>query len=113
MKEKAKKFLRAVSADEALKEELNEAKDIESMLKIAKVHGYDLTAEDFKNADMEEISEDEMKAVAGGSFCGCGSTGGGSAHNLDCYCPAGGSGKDPEGGSGGCFCVTGLGLGWN
>ena len=113
MKENAKKFLRAASSDAAMREELKEAKDIETMLKTAKAHGYDLTAEDFKNTDMEEVSEDEMRAVAGGSFCGCGDGGTGSAHNLNCNCSSAGGGSDPEGGKGFCLCVVGLGLGWN
>lgn len=113
MKENAKKFLRAVSADEALKEELGKAIDIKAILKTAKVHGYDLAAEDFENTDMEEISEDELEAVAGGSFCSCGNSGNGNSHNLNCYCTKAGSGKDPEGGSGFCLCALGLGLGWN
>ena len=113
IKEKAKNFLRAASSDVAMREELKEAKDIETMLKTAKAHGFDLTAEDFKNTDMEEISEDEMKAVAGGSVCGCGEGGSGSAHNLNCKCSAMGDGNDPEGGRGFCLCVVGLGLGWN
>ena len=114
MKENAKNFLRAASSDVAMREELKEAKDIETMLKTAKAHGFYLTAEDFKNTDMEEVSEDEMKAVAGGSVCGCGDGGIGNARNLYCNCPAEGFGTNPKGGGGYCHCSSdGVGLGWD
>ena len=112
MTENVKKFLEFVSKNEALKNELKDAKDPQAMLKIAESHGFKLSAEDFKSSGMEELSEDEMKAVSGGSFCGCGNAGSGSAHNLDCFCSDVGSGKDPEGGNGFCVCAY-VGLGWN
>ena len=105
MKENAKKFLRAASTDVAIRQELKEAKDIETILKTAKAHGFDLTAEDFTNAGMEEISEDEMKAVAGGYSCACEfSNGLGNQNGMDCACPFDGYGF---GRSGECWCSRG------
>ena len=113
MTDNAKKFLEFVSKNDALKNEMKDAKGAEAILKLARANGFELKAEDFAPSEMEELSEDEMKAVAGGSLCTCGSSGSGSAHNLDCVCSNEGQGKDPEGGNGFCLCAFGLGLGWN
>ncbi|MBQ7154317.1 MAG: Nif11-like leader peptide family RiPP precursor [Synergistaceae bacterium] len=115
MTDNAKKFLKFASENKAVKNAINDAKDTEAMLKLAASHGFKLTAEDFAQSEMEELSEDEMKAVSGGSLCLCGNTGSGSAHNLDCICTGEGDGYDPEGGRGGCACFAqiGLGAGWN
>ena len=112
MKEKVKEFLRAASTDVALRQELKGAKDIEAILETAKARGFDLTSEDFdfKNTDMEEISEDEMRAVAGGSFCDCSDSGIGNAGNLYCNCPVEGFGTTPECDSGYCHCLSGVNL---
>ena len=86
MTENGKKFFEQVSKDAALQAELQKAnitalgallKDkgledaaakagTEAMLKVASAHGFKLTAEDLKPAKLETLSEDEMKAVAGG-----------------------------------------------
>ncbi len=94
MTDNAKKFLAAVSQDEALKKEFEGVKGLEAMLKIAKAHGFELTAEDFTPSDMEKLSEDEMKAVAGGRMmaasgsgvCQCCNVGEGSGLNFKCSC---------------------------
>ena len=95
MTDNAKKFLAAVSQDEALKKEFEGVKGLEAMLKIAKAHGFELTAEDFTPSDMEKLSEDEMKAVAGGAFldetivyteCKCSKGGEGLGPKLHCTC---------------------------
>ena len=114
MKEKAKEFLRAASADAALMQELKGLNDIEAILEAAKAHGFDLTAEDFKNNDMEEISEDEMKAAAGGrvtSVCSCaGGPGIGDTWELYCNCNGYGNGYNTDN-AWRCSCSGGHGLG--
>ena len=110
MTDNAKKFLEAVSKDEALKKELMTAKDTEEALTIAKAHGYELKAEDFEVAKMDEPSEDEMEAVAGGEVggCGCVGIGGGGGAGLACGCLGVGFGKGAGGGCG-CFGAGGGG----
>lgn len=109
----AKEFLALASKDEAIKNELKNAKDTETTLKIAESHGFSLSADDFTPSEMEELSEDELEAVAGGSFCMCNNAGSGGAHNLNCSCSFDGEGKDPDpSGRGFCICVR-FGLGWN
>ncbi|MBQ3402628.1 MAG: Nif11-like leader peptide family RiPP precursor [Synergistaceae bacterium] len=112
MTENSKKFLELASSNEDIKKELMKAGSLDDILKVASSHGIPLTMDDMKPSGTSELSEDEMKAVAGGSFCGCGGAGSGSAHNLSCECTKLGGGKDPEGGSGFCICYE-LGLGWN
>ena len=112
MTENGKKFLEQVSKDKALQAELQKAqgealsallKDkgledaaakagTEAMLKVASAHGVKLTAEDLKPAKLEPLSEDEMKAVAGGASCTCPLAGMGGGDDLDCACLVGGMG---------------------
>ncbi len=113
MTDNAKKFLEFASKNEAIKAEFKGAKSPEDMHKVAKTHGFELTAEDFRPSKMEELSEDEMKAVAGGSFMFCSDPGDVETHNLVCSCTEYGEGKDPDPtGHGFCVCLK-LGLGWN
>ena len=97
MKDSVKKFLEAASHDEELKKELAGAKTFEAMQKIAESHGYTITHEDFKAGGMEEISEDEMKAVAGGGLCVCDGSGTGNATHGFCFCADSGQGTEPSG----------------
>ena len=111
MTENGKKFLEQVSKDAALQAELQKANvtalctllkekgledaaakaGTEATLKVASAHGFKLTAEDLKPAKMEALSEDEMKAVAGGGLCTCPLVGSGQ-----CACPLLGVGDDPS-----------------
>ena len=117
MTSNAKKFLEFVSKDEALKKELMAAKSPEDMLKFAEAHGYELRAEDFESSKMDELSEDEMMAVAGGavkaitSTCGCGQNGDGFTPELDCSCNGRGSGYNTTNGGWRCGCIGGFGYG--
>ena len=113
MTDNARKFLVFVSKSYTLRHAMKDAKDPEAMLKLAKDNGFDLTAEDFESSEMEEMSEDEMRAVAGGSAMTCITMGNVNEHDLVCYCSSGagnGAVPDPAGG-GGCTCKS-LGLGF-
>jgi bacteriocin-like protein len=55
------KALKALLEEKGLKDEAHKALD-EAVSKVAKAHGFDFGA-------MEELSEDELKAVAGGWNC--------------------------------------------
>ena len=61
MTDNAKKFAEAVSKDEAMKKELEALgkNDLAAVIKVAAKHGFTLTEEDFKAADMNEMNEDE------------------------------------------------------
>ena len=130
MTENGKKFLEQVSKDAALQAELQEAQGAalnallkdkgledaaektgtEAMLKVASAHGFKLTDEDLKPAKLEAMSEDELKAVAGGgmAFCGCDGHGTGSHHSWSCNCSwIGGSGAAGYN----CACAFGRGNG--
>ena len=116
MTDNAKKFLTFVSKDEALKKELMDAKTIEETLKIAQAHGFELKAEDFKAAAMDELSDDEMQAVAGGkaqavtSSCSCNNTGSGLTWELACSCSGKGNGYNTTNSGWRCGC-DGFGVG--
>ena len=57
----------------------------EKIIALIKEYGVELTAEDFK-APSGELSDDELKAVAGGGGCGCWAGGGGGGDGLFCAC---------------------------
>ena len=92
MTDNMKKFLEAASSDEAMKDELqavadSTAKNAETaVMEFAAKHGFTLTEEDFESSKMEELTEDELEAVGGGS-CACFVGGGGGGDGLLCVCP--------------------------
>ena len=59
-------FLEKVKADISLQEKLKVAADSDAVLAIAKEAGFSVSADDFKNAQLE-ISEEELEGVAGGA----------------------------------------------
>ena len=76
MTENMKKFLELVSKNEELGKKLCEA-DKEAVIAMAKELGIALTNADF--AQNNELSDDELDAVAGGGWdCGCFMGGGGT-----------------------------------
>ena len=117
MTEKAKEFMEFISKDDELLDRIKKVQSVEQALEIANEKGYDLTAEDFAQADAgEEISEDELQAVAGGwKNCGCVVAGIGVSDASDgsalCGCAVGGMGHWTDG-TGRCVCpVAGGGAG--
>ena len=58
-------FYEAVSADPQLQQKLNEAADADAVVTIAKASGFDVTVDELL-ASVEEASDSELSAVAGG-----------------------------------------------
>ena len=83
MSENMKEFLKEVENNAELKARLSALPDEEASkekaVEIAKEYGFTLTAEDCEVGNAENISDDELEAVAGGSClfggvlgpCGC------------------------------------------
>jgi predicted ribosomally synthesized peptide with nif11-like leader len=104
------KFYDALMKDEALRDkanglnekykgkQLNEEEVIVDLIAFANSAGYSFTAEEYKTfaqKNPEKMSEDDLKAVAGGSF-----------NKSACYCIIAGSHKDRSGDRDRCFCVA-------
>ena len=110
MTESMKTFLAKVSADKALAEKAAKL-DKDALIALAKDLGIELTEDDFSAKN--DVSEDELAAIHGGhdqqdwaSFNNCPGKNG----VQDCFCAAGGGGKQDENGDI-CACV-GYGQGY-
>ena len=73
--ENVQAFLEKLNSDETLLNQIAEAGDDEVRLQMAREAGYEFTAEEFNNvvtnmagAVDEELSEDQLEAVAGGAM---------------------------------------------
>ena len=69
--EQLKAFQEAVKADVGLQERLKAAGDADAVVAIAKAAGFLISAEELQRAQAEvseEISEEELESVAGGTF---------------------------------------------
>ena len=64
--EQLKAFLEKVKADTSLKEKLKAASDADGVVAIAKEAGFKISAEDLKNAQVTELSDEELEGAAGG-----------------------------------------------
>ena len=100
MNENLKKFLEKVSEDKALAEKVNAYNDPAALIDLAKELGVDLTEADLKKP-VEELADDELDTVAGGSdvSCACAMGGGGTKDTNDktCACVLAGVGYDRHG----------------
>ena len=105
MNENLKKFLEEVSKDAALSEKVGGEKDTTKLIELAKELGIALTAADFEESN--EISDDDLDAVSGGSdvSCACAMGGGGEKDTNDktCACVLAGVGYEKDG-SERCLC---------
>jgi len=71
-----KAFWEAVQADTSLQEKLRATTDADSIASIAKEAGFEITADEVKEAQSfaeGELSVEELKGVAGGKHCTLGS----------------------------------------
>ena len=64
--EQLKAFLEKVQGDTSLQEKLKAAADANAVAAIAKEAGFSISADDLKKAQVTELSEEELEAVAGG-----------------------------------------------
>lgn len=100
MSENLKKFLEKVSEDKALAEKVGAEKDPAALIALAKDMGFELTEADFKKP-VEEVADDELDAVVGGSdvSCACAFGGGGTkdVNDRTCACVLAGAGYDKNG----------------
>ena len=67
--EQLKAFLEKVKANTSLQEKLKAAADSDAVLAIAKDAGFIISAEDLKNAQVTELSDEELEGAAGGDWC--------------------------------------------
>ena len=67
--EQLKAFWEAVQADTSLQEKLRAATDADSIASIAKEAGFEITAEDVKEAQAQ-LSDEQLEGVDGGVGCG-------------------------------------------
>ena len=64
--EQLKEFLEKVKVDTSLQDKLKAASDADAVVAIAKNVGFSLCANDLKNAQSEELAEEELEGMAGG-----------------------------------------------
>ena len=64
--EQLKAFIEKVKADTSLQEKLKAAADVDAALAIAKEAGFSISADDLKNAQVTELSDEELEGAAGG-----------------------------------------------
>jgi predicted ribosomally synthesized peptide with nif11-like leader len=66
--EQLKAFLEKVQVDTSLQEKLKAAANADAVTAIAKEAGFSISADDLKNAQVTELSDEELEGVAGG-YC--------------------------------------------
>ena len=64
--EQLKAFLEKVKGDTSLQEKLKATADSDAVLAIAKEAGFSISADDLKNTQSDEISNEELEGAAGG-----------------------------------------------
>ena len=109
MTENMKKFMEAVSKNEALVDKVN-TMTRQELIALAQEMGLELTDADFEKPSVEELSDDDLDAVSGGTkvACACVLGGGGKGDSNDktCACVAAGFGYQKNGRER-CFCAVG------
>lgn len=111
-KEKQENLIKFLNENPELQEKLNQlAKENSENISdkiVAELNdaGFEISLDDLQNP-ISELSEDELKAVAGGGGCGCFLGGYGSGDGLECSCEGYGQGGVNGNGIckiGGCVC---------
>ena len=117
----SKKFYEAVSKDEALRAELEQA-TLEALAAFLKERGLEdeaakaaeaaaakvAEAHGFAPEEAEKLDLDELDAVAGG-VCACPVAGGGTGNGKQCGCVIGGKGHGDGPNAHNCICLVGGG----
>ena len=107
MSENLKLFLEKASLDKELGKKIGTIDDVNELIAIAKDLGITMTADDFKKP-VEELSDDELDAVAGGRdvSCACAMGGGGTKDDDDktCACVLAGAGYTKKSNRERCVC---------
>ena len=67
--EQLKAFLEKLQGDTSLQEKLKAAANADAVTAIAKEAGFSISADDLKNAQVTELSDEELEGVAGGGAC--------------------------------------------
>ena len=67
---KLKGFWEAIQSDSSLQEKLGALSDADSIASIAREAGFEITADEVKEAQ-SELSDEQLDGVAGGCCCGC------------------------------------------
>lgn len=100
MNENLMKFLEQVSKDETIIQKVAAEKDPAVLVAMAKEMDIELTEEDFERP-VEELADDDLDTVAGGSdvSCACAMGGGGTKDGNDktCACVLAGAGYAKSG----------------
>ena len=107
-----KQFLEEASKDKNLAEKLNNAETADEVIALAAETGFTLTEEDLKpDTGIQDVSDDELDAVAGGKACYCAVGGGGEANSNEkvCACVLVGVGEMADGKERCDCCVGGYG----
>ena len=82
--EQLKAFLEKVKGDTTLQEKLKAASDADGVVAIAKEAGFKISAEDLKNAQVTELSDEELEGAAGG-YLSAGGTVGYTCEGTICF----------------------------
>ena len=73
--EQLKAFLTKVKGDSNHQEKLKAAADSDAVVSIAKESGFSISADDLKNAQVTELSDEELEGAAGGYLSAGGTVG--------------------------------------
>ena len=65
--EQLKAFIAKAKDDQSIQEKLKAAKTPEDVVGIAKEHGHEFIADTVKNAVSQELTDEELEGVAGGT----------------------------------------------
>ncbi len=110
-----KEFLELMEQNEELKKKVKELdargdSQPSDYIALAAEYGISIQEADFQSAKSNELSDDELDAIAGGDTCGCGIGGGGKGNEQTgaktCGCAVGGAGLNRDN-KARCVCVVG------
>ena len=65
--EQLKAFIAKAKDDQSIQDKLKAAKTVEDVVGIAKEHDHEFTADTVKNSGPQELTDEELEGVAGGT----------------------------------------------